>query len=209
MIAIALNKSNEKAVAQKIIESLRQNAINSEEKGMYWKSVEGGGYYWYNAGIETQALIIEAFDEVGAKPNEINAMKLWLLKQKQVQRWSSTKATAEACYALLLRGSDWLSEERQVEIVVGNHKISSSTVENKEPGTGYFKHKWDGDKITPNMAEIKITGKGEGVSWGAVYWQYFEDLDKITPAQTPLSLSKELYKEVVGDKWSSIGKSGG
>lgn len=200
MIAIALNKTDEKVIAQKIIESLRQNAINSEEKGMYWKTVEGGGYYWYNAGIETQALIIEAFDEVGAKPNEINAMKLWLLKQKQVQRWSSTKATAEACYALLLRGSDWLSEERQVEIVVGNHKISSSTVENKESGTGYFKQKWDGDKITPNMAEIKITGKGEGVSWGAMYWQYFEDLDKITPAQTPLSLSKELYKEIVGEK---------
>lgn len=200
MIAIALNKTDEKAIAQKIIESLRQNAINSEEKGMYWKSVEGGGYYWYNAGIETQALIIEAFDEVGAKPNEINAMKLWLLKQKQVQRWSSTKATAEACYVLLLRGSDWLSEERQVEIVVGNHKISSSTVENKEPGTGYFKQKWDGDKITPNMGDIKITGKGESVSWGALYWQYFEDLDKITPAQTPLSLSKELYKEVVTEK---------
>jgi uncharacterized protein YfaS (alpha-2-macroglobulin family) len=200
MIAIVLNKTDEKAIAQKIIESLRQNAINSEEKGMFWKSVEGGGYYWYNAGIETQALIIEAFDEVGAKPNEINAMKLWLLKQKQVQRWSSTKATAEACYALLLRGSDWLSEERQVEIVVGNHKISSSTVENKEPGTGYFKQKWNGNEVTPNMAEIKITGKGEGVSWGAMYWQYFEDLDKITPAQTPLSLSKELYKEIVGEK---------
>ncbi|MEP7319784.1 MAG: hypothetical protein ABI921_13610, partial [Panacibacter sp.] len=32
-------------------------------------------------------------------------------------------------------------------------------------------------------------------SWGAVYWQYFEDLDKINSAATPLSLSKKLFIE--------------
>jgi uncharacterized protein YfaS (alpha-2-macroglobulin family) len=37
-------------------------------------------------------------------------------------------------------------------------------------------------------------------SWGAVYWQYFEELDKITTAKTPLVLEKELYKEVASDK---------
>ena len=29
-----------------------------------------------------------------------------------------------------------------------------------------------------------------------MYWQYFEQLDKITAAQTPLSLSKKLFREV-------------
>jgi uncharacterized protein YfaS (alpha-2-macroglobulin family) len=29
-----------------------------------------------------------------------------------------------------------------------------------------------------------------------LYWQYFEQLDKITPAQTPLSISKKLFCEV-------------
>lgn len=196
MIAITLNKSNERETALSIIESLRQNALNSEEMGMYWKAVDAGGYYWYNARIETQAILIEAFDEVDAKQNEINAMKLWLLKQKQVQQWPTTKATAEACYALLLKGSDWLSEQRQVEVSLGSQKINSATVTSKEPGTGYFKVKWEGEKVNKEMANVQIKGKGEGVSWGAVYWQYFEDLDKITPAETPLVLTKELYKEV-------------
>jgi hypothetical protein len=30
-------------------------------------------------------------------------------------------------------------------------------------------------------------------SWGAIYWQYFENLDKITSASTPLQLSKKLF----------------
>ena len=37
-------------------------------------------------------------------------------------------------------------------------------------------------------------------SWGAVYWQYFEDLDKITSAQTGISISKQLFREINSDK---------
>jgi uncharacterized protein YfaS (alpha-2-macroglobulin family) len=37
-------------------------------------------------------------------------------------------------------------------------------------------------------------------SWGAVYWQYFEDLDKITTAATPLTLSKKLFIERNSDR---------
>jgi uncharacterized protein YfaS (alpha-2-macroglobulin family) len=41
-------------------------------------------------------------------------------------------------------------------------------------------------------------------SWGAVYWQYFEDLDKIIPnafgTETPLKLKKQLFIERNSDK---------
>ncbi|MGL1595027.1 hypothetical protein ACSTII_00055, partial [Vibrio parahaemolyticus] len=35
------------------------------------------------------------------------------------------------------------------------------------------------------------------LSYGAVYWQYFENLDKITSAGSPLSLQKQLFIEKV------------
>ena len=37
-------------------------------------------------------------------------------------------------------------------------------------------------------------------SWGAIYWQYFENLDKISSAQTQLSISKNLFIEKNSDK---------
>ena len=43
------------------------------------------------------------------------------------------------------------------------------------------------------MAEVQISKKGDGIAWGALYWQYFEDLDKITSAETPLQLKKKLF----------------
>lgn len=40
----------------------------------------------------------------------------------------------------------------------------------------------------------------QSASWGSVYWQYFENLEKITFAETPLKLSKKLFIEKNTDK---------
>ena len=64
-----------------------------------------------------------------------------------------------------------------------------------EAGTGYFKTAWSGGDIESEMGEVIITNENSTVAWGAVYWQYFEDLDKITPHETPLSLKKQLFVE--------------
>ncbi len=43
------------------------------------------------------------------------------------------------------------------------------------------------------MGNVTVSKKDDGVAWGAMYWQYFEQLDKITPAETPLKLVKKLF----------------
>ena len=194
MIAVALYRNKETTTATKIVASLKENAINHEELGMYWKE-NTGGYYWYQAPIETQALLIEAFDEITNDQKSVEAMKVWLLKQKQTQDWRTTKATTDACYAFLMNGSDWLAIEIYIEIQVGNTIIDPKKLDGVkvEAGTGYFKTSWNKKEILPEMGVIKITKKDEGVSWGAMYWQYFEQLDKITPHETPLKIVKKVF----------------
>src|SRR5690606_12977400 len=51
------------------------------------------------------------------------------------------------------------------------------------------------ENVTSGMSEVKISKNSDGIAWGAVYWQYFEDLDKIEGADTPLKLKKELFIE--------------
>ncbi len=200
MIAIALQKSNEVATAKAILKSLKENAIVNEEMGMYWKDFSNRNYYWYQAPIESQALLIEAFTEVDKNEKTIDDLKTWLLKQKQTQNWQSTKATADAVYALLLGGSNWLTEEKEVSIQLGNYTIDSKD-QKQEAGTGYFKETIPGNKVQAGMGNIVVNikeaenKKSSASSWGAVYWQYFEDLDKITSAESPLSLTKKLFKE--------------
>jgi len=197
LLALVLHRNNNPDIATKIIRSLDEKSITSEELGMYWKS-NTSSWYWYQAPIETQSLMIEVFSEIEKEPLKtkiVDNLKVWLLKNKQTNRWKTTKATADAVYALLLQGNDWLSVTDMVSIVLGNQTIDPNQLEDVkvEAGTGYFKTSWNRNDIKPEMGTAKISKKGKGIAWGALYWQYFENLDKITPAKTPLSLKKKLY----------------
>ncbi len=225
LMALVTERMNDKTTASKILKSLKENSITSEELGMYWKA-NTNSWHWYQAPIETQALMIEVFSEVDnnvipTEPesatrnlNDIDNLKIWLLKNKQTNRWKTTKATTEAVYALLLQGTDWLSASTErsrsvtemVDVIIGGEKISPTKLENVkiEAGTGYYKTSWNTKEITPEMATVKLTKKGKGIAWGSLYWQYFEDLDKITSAETPLKLKKKLFLKTNTDKGEEL-----
>jgi uncharacterized protein YfaS (alpha-2-macroglobulin family) len=197
MMALYLNRFGDEKTASLIMRSLKETALHSEEMGMYWRN-EQRGWFWHQAPVETQALLIEAFDEVSHDQKSVEEMKIWLLKQKQTQDWKTTKATTEAVYALLMRGTSLLASDKQVEITVGSEKVDPYKQDGTKPeaGTGYFKTSWDAASIKPEMGNITVSNPNPTVAWGAMYWQYFEQLDHITPAQTPLSLNKKLFREV-------------
>ncbi|TPG40009.1 alpha-2-macroglobulin family protein [Flavobacterium pectinovorum] len=195
LAALTLNRFGESETAKKIIESLKETSSNNEDWGMYWIANKAG-WYWYQAPIETQALLIEAFAEVNHDTKSVDAMKVWLLKNKQTKNWPTTKATTEAIYALLMQGNDWLSVKDNTVIKIGDEKIlTEKLAENeKEAETGYIKLNWKANEVKKEMATIKIQNKSKVPGFGGVYWQYFEDLDKIkTNSGAVLSVSKELY----------------
>jgi len=200
MLALALDRFGDKVTPVAMVKSFSERSLSSEEFGMYWK--QDRGYWWYQAPIETQALMIEVYDEVAKNQKAVEDLKVWLLKQKQTQDWKTTRATAEACFALLRRGSDALASEQLVEITIGGEKIrpSEATETKVEAGTGYFKTAWNAEQVKPSFGNITVKKKDDGVAWGAVYWQYFEQLDKITFAETPLSIKKQLFIEKDSDK---------
>ncbi len=210
MIAMALHKEGKGGTATAILKSLKETAIVHEELGMYWKEQQTGyRLFWWQAPIETQALLIEAFSTIGNDVKTIDALKTWLLKNKQTNNWRTTKATADACYALLLQGSDWLAAEPTVQIKTGNVIINSAP-QKSEAGTGYFKKTIEPPFIKPEMGNITVTvaqpknnttkPPTTPTTWGAVYWQYFEDLDKITAAASLLKVEKKLFLQKLGDR---------
>ena len=206
LAALTLNRFGEKAAATTIIESLKETASNNEDWGMYWIANKAG-WYWYQAPIETQALLIEAFAEVSKDTKSVDAMKVWLLKNKQTKNWPTTKSTTEAVYALLMQGTDWLSVKDNTVIKVGTEKILTKKLsENeKEAETGYVKLNWKADEIKKDMATISIENKSKVPGFGGVYWQYFEELDKIkTNSGASLSVSKELYLKKNTDKGEKL-----
>ena len=186
--------------------SLRERAVRSEELGMFWRDTEFS-WWWYRAPIETQALMIEAFDEVMADAEAVEECRVWLLKQKQTQDWKTTKATADAVYALLLRGTDALASEVLVEVRVGDQDLmprapgAAGNAPAVEAGTGFFEHRFERSEIQPAFGEIRVRKLDDGVAWGGMHWQYFEDLSKVTRhEETPLKLTKRLFTKSNTDR---------
>lgn len=206
-IAIALKRFNEfnkvknDSTPMDIVKSLKERAVYSDEMGMFWRDTEYS-WWWYRAPIETQAMMIEMFDEVAGDAKAVEECKTWLLKQKQTQDWKTTKATADAVYALILRGENWLASDKLVEVIVGGINITpkveaggqSPAVSSIEPGTGFYEKRFSANEIKPSLANIVVKKSDTGVSWGSVHWQYLEDMSKVKPYEgTPLKVKKSLF----------------
>ncbi|MGE5191310.1 MAG: alpha-2-macroglobulin family protein, partial [Deltaproteobacteria bacterium] len=189
-LAVALKRFGDLNTAKGIMASIKERSVSDEEMGMFWRDLELS-WWWFRAPIETQAMMIEAFDEVMGDKQAVEDCKVWLLKQKQTQDWKTTKATADAVYALLLRGTNLLASDALVEVSVGGQKIEP---EKTEAGTGFYEERFAGSEIKPDFGKIMTKKADEGVAWGSVHWQYLEDMSKVTGYEgTPLKLTKQLY----------------
>lgn len=200
MTALICYRNGDKALAEEIITSIKSKAQYSEELGMYWKK-EGYGYYWYEAPVERQALLIEAFHTITKDNKSVEKMQQWLLQQKQTQSWSTTRSTTEAIYALLLNNHS-VEENAGVTLALGNWLYSDGdSTESAEAGSGYLKKCWTGNDVTANMATVKLEKKSNGPAWGGLYWQYFDDLHKVEQSGNEhFSLQKRLYRVTLGER---------
>lgn len=189
-LAIALKRVDEMKSAEAIMASIKERSVSDDEMGMYWRDTERS-WWWYRAPIETQAMMIEAFDEVSNDQQSVEDCKVWMLKQKQTQDWKTTKATADAVYSLLLRGSDLLASNEIVEVDLAGKPVKRREI---EAGTGFYEARVPGAEVKPAQGNIVVKKIDEGVAWGSVHWQYMEDIANVTAYEgTPLKLRKQLF----------------
>jgi uncharacterized protein YfaS (alpha-2-macroglobulin family) len=201
-VALALQRWGDVPTAQAIVKSLRERSVSDRELGMFWRDTETA-WGWSQAPIETQAMMIEVFDEVARDTQTVEDCQVWLLKQKQTQAWKTTKATADAVYALLLRGVSGLASEAQVTVQLGGKALESSRLPGRisapEAGTGFYEKHILSRDVRSNQGRITLTRTDPGVAWASVHWQYLEDISKIPPhTGTPLHLKKSLYTRKSG-----------
>ena len=202
MIGLTLKRDNNSGY-KNILASQKERSFYSDELGRYWNI--GSGFNWYELPIETHAMLIEFFTEAESDDSFIEDMKIWLLKNKQTNHWKTTKSTAAAIYALLIQGEQrgmvkWIEEDNLPVITLGGNTLEIDK-SNTELGTVYFQKSWNGDEITDYLSEITIDNNNETIAWGAAYYQYFEDLDKVKDFRdTPLKMKRKLFKEIKTDR---------
>lgn len=179
MICIWLYRVGKAGKAAEILASLKKNAVHHEEFGIYWNDIKPGTE-WYQAPPETISILIEALSEINPDYQSVAELKTRLLSQKQSLHWSTTRSTADACYALLFQQGDSLVTEPRLQIQLGKKELPSQS--NK--ASGFYSNSIFPPYIKAEMGAIRLTlspAPGEkkiSHGWGAAYWQYFEEYDR-------------------------------
>jgi hypothetical protein len=199
LIALIYYRNGDVNMAERVIKSLADRAIRSTTEGMYWRE-NRLGYFWYESPIETHSLLMGAFSEINADTTLVEEMKIWLLRNKQTTHWKTTKATLSACYALLSQGNNLLDDSQLLKVSLAGKPIETYTEIKPEAGTGYVKVNFSADEIKPGMEKISVENNNRGIAWGAAYWQYFEQLDKITQAKTDVEIKKQFFIKKQSDR---------
>ena len=194
--AIVLNRMGQTDTAKKILASIKERAVLSEEMGMYWKRPYFFSCSLFAAPVSTQAAVIEAFLDVTQDTESVDACRVWMLKQKQTQNWSTTASTADAVYAILQGGgTDLLAGDTTATVTLGGTAVP---VVNAEAGTGFYRHRYAPEAIKPEMGTITFANTDpRGVAWGGVHWTYLEDVLKVQPFEPKeLKIEKRYYRKL-------------
>ncbi|MBQ6742902.1 MAG: hypothetical protein IJR04_10015 [Bacteroidales bacterium] len=204
-LALIFQRHGDKKAALDIIRILKEKSLESDEMGMYWRDNKSG-WCWYERPIETQALLIQAFAEVTPQDTtSIALMQQWLLKQKQTNHWGNDRATVEAIKALLVQNtpSTPILQNNQITLKVCGTELSAPS----EGLEGYRSQRWQGPAldsiISLNDSTITLRKETPGIAWGAVYYQYTDDMDKIPSSESGITLKRSYFPEgnwKVGDR---------
>ena len=191
--ALVLYRNGNEKTAKLMIQSFKETAQKNEQIGMYWPKKN----FSFESHIATHANIMAAFAEIDQNQEMIDQLRVWLLTQKQTTMWENSASTADAIYALLMRGSDWFEEGKEVTLRFGNTPIST---EGGVAGTGFIQRRWNANEVTTDMRQLTVNNPTNHLVWGGLFRQYFVPIDEVKSDESGFTIKRELFVETVTDK---------
>ncbi|MBP5680141.1 MAG: hypothetical protein J6X31_03765, partial [Bacteroidales bacterium] len=202
--AVTLQRFGHEKEAQRIVESLKQLAINDKDKGMYWEKLPDG--FWSHPVAHT-ATILEAMNEVAPEQYavEIERVRQWLLLEKQTSDWGGSSLAADAVYALLRTGGDWLHAEVDTTPLL-QIKIDSKPVDYEALNPLLGNMRMD---LPADARRVEVVKSEDHPAWGAVVHQYEAPMQEIKKQGVKeLSLRKELWVQDDMGEWQRLSVEG-
>ena len=186
--ALVLYRRGRQNTAKLIMQSFKECALKDENIGMYWPKT----YFAFESYVGTHANIMAAFAEIENDNELLDQMRIWLLSQKKGNLWENSASTLDATYALLLMGNDWLKDDKEVTLKLGNQQID---MDGAVAGTGFIQRRWNVNEITEDMRHLTVDNPTKHLVWGGLFRQYFVPIDEVKSDESAFKISRELFVE--------------
>ncbi len=202
-LALTLNRSDRADDAHLVFDSVMDSAKSDPDLGTYW-APEDRAWLWYNDTIETHAFALRVMTELAPNDARRHGLVQWLLLNKKLNHWSSTRATAEVAYALVhyLELEGGLGVRETATVAVGP-RVQEFVFEPDEY-TGAHNHMIiPGDEIDPaTMGVVSVDKTGEGTAFVSATWHFSTEIMPETADGDLLAVERSWFRRRHdGDKW--------
>lgn len=198
-----------KAEAELLLKSLLEHTVTKDSMGR-WFDTPRAEWSWRSYRIPTQCMAIEALHTLG-HDKAADEMRLWLLQAKRTQMWETSRASADAVYALLATGGKQqgvmpLAEKTPVYYTLYNHnKVVGFNAESQSrmPQTvGYFKQTYT-DASATGATTVRLDKRTDGLSWGSVYATFSAPASRVSTEGKGLLLTRKFEVKRAGE-WVAV-----
>jgi uncharacterized protein YfaS (alpha-2-macroglobulin family) len=173
LLALTLYRAKRTQDAKLVLASIMDSAKTTKDQGTFWAR-EDRSWLWYNDHIESHAFILRTLLEINPQDPKVDGLVLWLLLNKKMNQWKSTRATSEAIYslALYMKQSGSLAAREEAGVDLGG-KQYPFVFEPDQYSGGRNQIVMEGEQVKPErMAEVTVDKKGKGFMFASMTWHY-------------------------------------
>ena len=198
-----------KAEAELLLKSLLEHTVTKDSMGR-WFDTPRAEWSWRSYRIPTQCMAIEALHALGHEM-AADEMRLWLLQAKRTQMWETSRASADAVYALLATGGKQqgvmpLAEKTPVYYTLYNHNkvvgFNAQSQSSMPQTVGYFKQTYT-DASATGATTVRLDKRTDGLSWGSVYATFSAPALRVPTEGKGLLLTRKFEVKRAGE-WVAV-----
>jgi uncharacterized protein YfaS (alpha-2-macroglobulin family) len=171
-LALTLQRRGRKEDARLVFGSVLDSARTEPDRGTFW-AAEERSWLWYNDTIEGHAQALVTTQEIFPDHAARDGMVLWLLLNKKLNHWKSTRATAAVIYALVrhMREEGTLGARQEALVRLGGEERTFAF----EPDRAQTTQQWrlDGARIdSARDSEVRVEQRTAGQMLASATWHF-------------------------------------
>ena len=205
--------------ADKFVDFLKDYTVEKPGQGRFY-ATDAAYYSWMDYRIPTQVAAMKAIYQKDKKDPILNDMQLWLISQKQVQKWDNPMNTIDvADFLLQVSPMETFHENKKPVIIVDGTQIKDmdygtinterDELEGREANLileGNVLADVPEEVLKDGVQQLEVKKQTPSVSWGAAYATFLEDVGNLKLyATNELKIQRKLYVQSAGStKWEDF-----
>lgn len=185
-LSLALARAGRLDDSNLVLDSVLDSARTDPDLGTYWQP-EPRAWLFYNDDVVGHAMVLRALTELRPDDDRRHGLIQWLMLNKKLNQWRSTRATAEVLYSVVhsLEHDGPLLAPDAARVAVGDlERRFAFTPSSYLEGDNQLVV--PGPEVAPSMATIEVANEGARAVFARATWHYSTD----TP---PASADGDLF----------------